>query len=77
MPVSISSYAKRCPQDTPPDPHAKCDVKPLSPDAYRFSGTVPVRDYDDNIISTVFTNSRTDKFYERPLRTRNLSFGRN
>jgi hypothetical protein len=73
MPVSIAKYTKSCPQDTPPDPHRTNEVVKLSPDQYRFSGTVPIRDLQgDNIISTVYTDSRTDKKTPTLLRSRNL-----
>jgi hypothetical protein len=73
MPVSISKYAKQCPNDVPPDPRRVVEGDKLSPDQYRFSGTVPIRDAQgDCIISTVYTNSRTDKKTPTLLRSRNL-----
>jgi hypothetical protein len=74
MPVTIGELFKR-----PDDDLSKVSQTP-PPDAnienYRFSGIKPIRDYDDNIIGTVFTRSRTERKLTGPMRTRNLDFRR-
>lgn len=72
MPATISAYIRKGPTDDLSALKPKSVAAKLSPEAYRFSGNSIIRDSNDNIVGTVFTNSRTDKPTYQPLRVRKL-----